>query len=248
MQLALEPTRLRRPGHGEPVRRRDERPVRRPGGRPGGRAGRQHRHPLRHLRGGPRQRAGHRRQGAGQPDRPDPLGGPDAGAHRPAAAGAAHRTSGPPHAAEGPRADPRPGRRRQHGHADAAARSPICRETTKPATRRRARPTFPQPREKAHEPARDPGAGRRHRAATRCRPSSAILEAAGVAVDWDEHLAGQASLEQGKPALPQALLRIGHRTRPGPEDQAAVAAGSRRAATTTCSSAASWGCSPRCGR
>lgn len=33
-----------------------------------------------------------------------------------------------------------------------------------------------------------------------------ILEAAGVAIDWDEHLAGLASLEQGKPALPKPLL------------------------------------------
>jgi isocitrate dehydrogenase (NAD+) len=34
-----------------------------------------------------------------------------------------------------------------------------------------------------------------------------ILEAAGVAIDWDEHLAGQASLERGGAALPEAMLR-----------------------------------------
>ncbi len=40
---------------------------------------------LRGVRGGPRQRAGHRRQGAGEPDRGDPLCGDDAGARRPRA-------------------------------------------------------------------------------------------------------------------------------------------------------------------
>lgn len=34
-----------------------------------------------------------------------------------------------------------------------------------------------------------------------------ILEAAGVAIDWDEHLAGQASLEKGGPPLPEAMLQ-----------------------------------------
>jgi isocitrate dehydrogenase (NAD+) len=34
-----------------------------------------------------------------------------------------------------------------------------------------------------------------------------ILEAAGVHLDWDEHLAGLASLERGGPALPEAMLR-----------------------------------------
>src|SRR5262245_25108998 len=34
-----------------------------------------------------------------------------------------------------------------------------------------------------------------------------ILEAAGVAIDWDEHFAGQASLEQGGPPLPEAMLQ-----------------------------------------
>lgn len=34
-----------------------------------------------------------------------------------------------------------------------------------------------------------------------------ILEAAGVAIEWDEHLAGQASLERGGPALPPAMVR-----------------------------------------
>src|SRR5262249_40074451 len=34
-----------------------------------------------------------------------------------------------------------------------------------------------------------------------------VLDAAGVAIDWDEHLAGQASLERGGPALPEAMLR-----------------------------------------
>jgi isocitrate dehydrogenase (NAD+) len=33
-----------------------------------------------------------------------------------------------------------------------------------------------------------------------------ILEAAGVAISWDEHLAGLASLQLGKEALPQAML------------------------------------------
>lgn len=33
-----------------------------------------------------------------------------------------------------------------------------------------------------------------------------ILEKAGVAIDWDEHLAGQASIDQGGAALPEALL------------------------------------------
>jgi isocitrate dehydrogenase (NAD+) len=33
-----------------------------------------------------------------------------------------------------------------------------------------------------------------------------ILESAGVKIDWDEHLAGQASLEKGEPALPEAML------------------------------------------
>ena len=34
-----------------------------------------------------------------------------------------------------------------------------------------------------------------------------VLEAAGVRIDWDEHLAGQASLERGGPALPEAMLQ-----------------------------------------
>jgi isocitrate dehydrogenase (NAD+) len=35
----------------------------------------------------------------------------------------------------------------------------------------------------------------------------AVLRAAGVTIDWDEHLAGWASLEKGGEALPEALLR-----------------------------------------
>jgi isocitrate dehydrogenase (NAD+) len=35
----------------------------------------------------------------------------------------------------------------------------------------------------------------------------AILSAAGAAIEWDEHLAGWASLERGGEAIPQALLR-----------------------------------------
>ncbi len=35
----------------------------------------------------------------------------------------------------------------------------------------------------------------------------AILEQAGVAVEWDEHLAGQAAVERGQPALSEALLQ-----------------------------------------
>jgi isocitrate dehydrogenase (NAD+) len=34
-----------------------------------------------------------------------------------------------------------------------------------------------------------------------------ILEAAGVRIDWDEHLAGQASLERSGPVLPEAMLQ-----------------------------------------
>ena len=34
-----------------------------------------------------------------------------------------------------------------------------------------------------------------------------VLEAAGVHIDWDEHLAGWASLERGGDAIPQTLLR-----------------------------------------
>ena len=34
----------------------------------------------------------------------------------------------------------------------------------------------------------------------------AILKAAGCAVEWDEHLAGWASMERGGEALPEALL------------------------------------------
>jgi isocitrate dehydrogenase (NAD+) len=34
-----------------------------------------------------------------------------------------------------------------------------------------------------------------------------IVRAVGVAIDWDEHLAGGASLERGGPALPEAMLR-----------------------------------------
>lgn len=33
-----------------------------------------------------------------------------------------------------------------------------------------------------------------------------IVEAAGVAITWDEHLAGQASIDKGGPPLPEALL------------------------------------------
>src|SRR5260370_32806 len=33
-----------------------------------------------------------------------------------------------------------------------------------------------------------------------------ILEAAGVHIDWDEHLAGWASMERGGPPLPEAVL------------------------------------------
>ena len=43
------------------------------------------------LRGGPRVGARHRRQGRGQPDRRGPLGGADAGPHRPARRGPADR-------------------------------------------------------------------------------------------------------------------------------------------------------------
>ena len=35
----------------------------------------------------------------------------------------------------------------------------------------------------------------------------AILAAAGCEFEWDEHLAGWASMERGGPALPEALLR-----------------------------------------
>src|SRR5437016_2775451 len=34
-----------------------------------------------------------------------------------------------------------------------------------------------------------------------------VVRAAGVAVDWDEHLAGWASLEKGGEALPEEMLR-----------------------------------------
>lgn len=34
-----------------------------------------------------------------------------------------------------------------------------------------------------------------------------ILEAAGVVIDWDEHLAGLAALDQGQPALPDKMLQ-----------------------------------------
>src|SRR5437763_15159087 len=34
-----------------------------------------------------------------------------------------------------------------------------------------------------------------------------IVAAAGVAIDWDEHLAGWASLERGGAALPEAMLK-----------------------------------------
>lgn len=34
-----------------------------------------------------------------------------------------------------------------------------------------------------------------------------ILQAAGVAIEWDEHLAGAASIEKGGPPLPEALLQ-----------------------------------------
>jgi isocitrate dehydrogenase (NAD+) len=34
-----------------------------------------------------------------------------------------------------------------------------------------------------------------------------ILEAAGVQIEWDEHLAGLAALEKGGPALPEAMVR-----------------------------------------
>jgi isocitrate dehydrogenase (NAD+) len=35
----------------------------------------------------------------------------------------------------------------------------------------------------------------------------AVLQAAGCAIDWDEYVAGWASMEQGGPALPQAMLQ-----------------------------------------
>ena len=44
--------------------------------------GANHRRPPRDLRSGPRHRAGHRRQGPGESDRADAIGGADAGAHR----------------------------------------------------------------------------------------------------------------------------------------------------------------------
>jgi len=34
-----------------------------------------------------------------------------------------------------------------------------------------------------------------------------ILRAAGVSIDWDEHLAGWASMEKGGPPLPVPLLQ-----------------------------------------
>jgi isocitrate dehydrogenase (NAD+) len=37
-----------------------------------------------------------------------------------------------------------------------------------------------------------------------------ILEKAGVAIDWDEHLAGQAAVERGQPALSEELLHSIH--------------------------------------
>src|SRR5262249_22707493 len=41
-----------------------------------------------------------------------------------------------------------------------------------------------------------------------------ILEAAGAGIEWDEHLAGLASLEHGGPSLPEALLPSARATRP----------------------------------
>src|SRR5262245_59294599 len=34
-----------------------------------------------------------------------------------------------------------------------------------------------------------------------------IIDAAGVKIDWDEHLAGLASIQNGGPPLPEAMLR-----------------------------------------
>src|SRR5262245_54712285 len=34
-----------------------------------------------------------------------------------------------------------------------------------------------------------------------------ILDAVGVPIEWDEHLAGLASLERGGPALPEEMLQ-----------------------------------------
>ena len=84
LQLALDPSALRRAGDGKPLRRRAERPVCRSGRRAGPGARREHRHRyavFEAVHGSAPDIAG---KGAGQPDRADPLGGADARTHRPA--------------------------------------------------------------------------------------------------------------------------------------------------------------------
>ena len=108
----------------EPVRRHRLRPVRRARRRPGSRAGRQSRHRDGGVRGGPRQRARHRRQ---EPREPDGA----AAVRRADAATTSGTRRGEP-CAQRPRA--RAGRRqgpdarsRRHGEHDGVHRTPICK-------------------------------------------------------------------------------------------------------------------------
>ena len=85
-----------------------------------------------------------------------------------------------------------------------------------------------------------------------------VLSAAGVPIEWDEHLAGWASLERGGAALPAEMLQsvratgLALKTKllppPGPLARDRAGSARRRRAISTCSSAASWACSRRCGR
>ena len=79
-----------------------------------------------------------------------------------------------------------------------------------------------------------------------------ILEAAGVGIDWDEHVAGWASMERGGPPLPDALLKSVRETGLALKTKLLRRRRAQSAGTSpaisTCNSAASSACSPRSGR
>ena len=69
-----------------------------------------------------------------------------------------------------------------------------------------------------------------------------VLSAAGVPIEWDEYLAGWASLERGGRGAAGRIAAVGAHDRLGPQDEAPAAAGGRRRdrsekrqATSTCS-------------
>ena len=136
MHLVMHPEKFDVLRAAEPVRRHRVGPVRRPGRRARRRAGREHRRGCGGVRGGARQRAGHRRQEPGEPDGAAALGADDARAHRRARQ---RRSGSAPRSARvlAGRPDPHP-RSRRHGVDHGVHRRGLPRDRA--VTARRGRP------------------------------------------------------------------------------------------------------------